>query len=75
MARFEKNLSSEELKHLKTLAKRLNISVGELTDALSLQLISETRAEPEFRILADRGNANDGLRLLRRLDEAFSATK
>ncbi len=57
---------------LKQLAKYRQISVNKLIDELSTQAISEFDSETRFRALAARGDINEGLAVLDKLDAHFS---
>jgi predicted transcriptional regulator len=57
---------------LKQLAKYRRISVNKLIDELSTQAISEFDSETRFRALAARGDINEGLAVLDKLDTHFS---
>jgi predicted transcriptional regulator len=57
---------------LKQLAKYRRISVNKLIDELSTQAISEFDSETRFRALAARGDINEGLAVLDKIDAHFS---
>jgi len=57
---------------LKHLAKARGISVNKLIDELSTVALAQHDAEMRFRVLAARGSAKRGLRLLDQLDRAFA---
>jgi predicted DNA-binding ribbon-helix-helix protein len=57
---------------LKHLAKSRGISVNKLIEELSTVALAQHDAEMRFRVLAARGSAERGLRLLDKLDRAFA---
>ena len=57
---------------LKNLAKSRGISLNKLIDELSTVALAQHDAEMRFRVLAARGSAERGLRLLDKLDRAFA---
>ncbi len=63
-----------ENKHqrLKKMAARRGVSLNKLVEEWSTMALSEFDAEMRFRLLAARGNARRALRLLDKLDAAFS---
>ena len=59
---------------LKHLAKSRGISVHKLIEELSTVALAQHDAEMRFRLLAARGSAERGLRLLDKLDRALART-
>jgi len=57
---------------LKHLAKAHGISVNKLLEELSTVALAQHDTEMRFRVLAARGSAERGLRLLDKLDRAFA---
>ncbi len=57
---------------LKHLAKSRGISVNKLIEELSTVALAQHDTEMRFRVLAARGSAERGLRLLHKLDRAFA---
>lgn len=57
---------------LRELARKRCMSINKLMEELATISIAEFDAETRFRALASRGNANRGLALLEKLDEAFA---
>ncbi len=57
---------------LKHLAKARGISVNKLIEELSTVALAQHDTEMRFRVLATRGSAERGLRLLDKLDHAFA---
>ena len=57
---------------LKHLAKSRGISVNKLIEELSTVALAQHDTEMRFRVLAARGSAQRGLRLLDKLDRAFA---
>jgi hypothetical protein len=57
---------------LKYLAKSRGISLNKLIEELSTVALAQHDAEMRFRVLAERGSAERGLKLLYKLDRAFA---
>ena len=57
---------------LKQLAKSQGISVNKLIEELSTVALAQHDTEVRFRVLAARGSAERGLKLLDKLDRAFA---
>jgi predicted transcriptional regulator len=57
---------------LKHLAKAHGISVNKLIEELSTVALAQHDTEMRFRVLAARGSAERGLRLLDKLDRALA---
>ena len=65
-------IPSDKHNRLKQLAKYRHISVNKLIDELSTQAIAEFDSETRFRALAARGDVNEGIAILDKLDKHFS---
>jgi len=67
-------IRAPDAKHqrLKHLAKAHGISVNKLLEELSTVALAQHDTEMRFRVLAARGSAERGLRLLDKLDRAFA---
>lgn len=72
MATLTIRLPTDKHSRLKQLAKYRKISVNKLIDELSTQAIAEFDSETRFRALAARGDVNEGLAILDKLDKHFS---
>ena len=72
MATLTIRLPTDKHSRLKQLAKYRHISVNKLIDELSTQAIAEFDSETRFRVLAARGDVNEGLAILDKLDKHFS---
>jgi len=72
MATLTIRIPSDKHSRLKQLAKYRHISVNKLIDELSTQAIAEFDSETRFRALAARGDVNEGLAILDKLDKHFS---
>ena len=59
---------------LRRLAEARGVSVNKLIEEFSTAALAEFDAETRFRIRAARGSAREGLRLLDKLDRAYSGT-
>jgi predicted DNA-binding ribbon-helix-helix protein len=57
---------------LKHLAKSRGISVNKLIEELSTVALAQHDTEMRFRVLAARGSAEKGLKLLDKLDRSFA---
>jgi hypothetical protein len=57
---------------LKHLAKSRGISVNKLIEELSTVALAQHDTEMRFRVLAARGSAERGLKLLDKLDRSFA---
>ncbi len=73
MATLTIRIPSDKHSRLKQLAKYRHISVNKLIDELSTQAIAEFDSETRFRALAARGDINEGLAILDKLDRHFSS--
>jgi len=72
MATLTIRIPGDKHNRLKQLAKYRHISVNKLIDELSSQAIAEFDSETRFRALAARGDVNEGLSILDKLDKHFS---
>ncbi len=72
MATLTIRLPDDKHGRLKALAQYRQISINKLIEELSTQAIAEFDSETRFRALAARGNVDQGLKLLERLDGHFS---
>ncbi len=72
MATLTIRIPTDKHSRLKQLAKYRQISVNKLIDELSTQAIAEFDSETRFRALAARGDVNEGLAILDKLDKHFS---
>jgi len=72
MATLTIRLPTDKHSRLKQLAKYRHISVNKLIDELSTQAIAEFDSETRFRALAARGDVNEGLAILDKLDNHFN---
>ena len=72
MATLTVRLPDDKHMRLKALAKRKHISINKLMEELSTQAIAEFDAETRFRAMAAKGNVDEGLAILNKLDSSFS---
>ena len=72
MATLTIRIPSDKHSRLKQLAKYRHISVNKLIDELSTQAIAEFDSETRFRALVARGDVNEGLAILDKLDKHFN---
>jgi len=72
MATLTLRIPDDKAARLRELAKRRKISVNKLMEELSTAGLTEFDAEARFRVMAARGSAAKGLKLLDELDKAFS---
>ena len=56
---------------LKEIARQRGMSMNKLMEELSTVAIAQYDAETRFRVMAARGSAAEGLRILDKLDAAF----
>ena len=59
---------------LKETARQRGMSINKLIEELSTVAIAEYDAETRFRAMAARGSAEEGLRVLDKLDAAFAGS-
>jgi hypothetical protein len=69
MGTLTNRLSDDKHEKLRQLAKRRKISINKLIDELSTIVLADFDAEMRFRTCAALGSAQEGLRLLDRLDQ------
>ena len=62
-------LPDDKHERLRKLAKSRNISINKLIEELSTAALAEFDAEIRFRARAAMGSPEEGLRLLRKLDD------
>ena len=72
MATLTLRIPDDKHARLRQLAKQRGISVNKLLEELSTAGLAEFDAETRFRAMAARGSAGRGLKLLEKLDKAFS---
>ena len=65
-------LPDEKHERLKALAKARGMSLNKLIEELSTIALAEYDAETRFRALAARGNTQEGIAILDKLDSHFS---
>jgi hypothetical protein len=75
MATMTIRLADNKHKRLKKLANRRGVSLNKLFEEWSTMALAEFDAESRFRLLAAKGNPKQALRILDKLDEAFTQTK
>ena len=59
---------------LKEIARQRGMSMNKLIEELSTVAIAQYDAETRFRAMAARGSAEEGLRVLDKLDAAFAGS-
>lgn len=62
-------LPDDTADRLKTLARSRGLSVNKLIEEMSTQAIASFDTETRFRAIASQGDAEQALKILRRLDE------
>jgi predicted transcriptional regulator len=72
MATVTLRIPDDKHSRLRQLAKQRRISVNKLLEEFSTAGLAEFDAETRFRAMAARGSAAKGLKLLDKLDKAFS---
>lgn len=72
MATLTIRLSEHKAARLRDLARHRGVSVNKLFEEFSTISLAEFDAENRFRALAASSSSEEGLRLLDRLDTAFS---
>jgi predicted transcriptional regulator len=68
MATLTIRLPDDKHYRLKELAQARGISVNKLIEELSTIALAEFDAENRFKVMAAKGNPEDGLRILEKLD-------
>lgn len=66
-------LPDDKHARLRQLARHRDISVNKLIEEFATISIAEFDAEIRFRVLASKGSTKEGLKLLDKLDAAFTA--
>jgi len=72
MATLTIRISDEKHQRLKALAQSRGISVNKLMEELSTIVLTEFDAQTRFQAMAARGNPEQGLKLLDKLDREAS---
>lgn len=72
MATMTIRLPDDKHERLKQLAEQRGLSLNKLIEEWSTIALTEFDAETRFRILAAKGDTKKALRILERLDAAFS---
>ena len=72
MATLTIRMPDDKHSRLKQLAESRGTSVNKLIDELSTIALTEFDAYNRFKLMVARGDVNEGLRLLDKLDEGFS---
>ncbi len=65
-------LSDEKHERLRQMAKQRKISINKLMEEMSTATLAQFDAEVRFRALARKGSSKEGLKILDKLDTAFS---
>jgi len=72
MATLTIRLPDDKHERLRQLAKRRKISMNKLMEEMSTATLTQFDAELRFRSLAKQGSVKAGLKILDKLDQAFS---
>ena len=72
MATLTIRLSDEKHERLRQMARQRKISINKLMEEMSTATLAQFDAEVRFRALAKQGSAKKGLKILDKLDAAFS---
>ena len=72
MATMTIRMPDDKHRRLQRLAESQGVSVNKLVDELSSVAIAQFDVELRFRALAKRGDPEEGLKLLDKLDKAFA---
>ena len=72
MATLTIRLSDEKHERLRQMAKQRNISIDKLMYEMPTATLAQFDAEVRFSALAKQGSAKEGLKILDKLDAAFS---
>jgi len=75
MATLTIRIPDEKHERLKALAQRRGISVNKLMEELSTIALTEFDTHTHFQSMAARGNPQQGLKLLDKLDDLMNQTK
>ena len=65
-------LSDEKHERLRQMARQRKISINKLMEEMSTATLAQFDAEVRFRALAQQGSVKEGLKILDKLDAAFS---
>jgi predicted transcriptional regulator len=74
MATLTIRIPDDKHNRLKALAQHRHISVNKLMEEFSTQAIAEFDSEMRFRAFADRGDIEQALGLLEKIDANFSSS-
>ncbi|MEZ5479660.1 MAG: toxin-antitoxin system HicB family antitoxin [Thiolinea sp.] len=72
MATMTIRLPDDQHTRLKTLATRRGVSLNKLFEEFATRILTETDAETRFRLRAARGNVEEGLAILDKLDKHYA---
>ena len=72
MATMTIRLPDDQHTRLKTLATRRGVSLNKLFEEFATRILTETDAETRFRLRATRGNVEEGLAILDKLDKHYA---
>ncbi|MDA0749205.1 MAG: toxin-antitoxin system HicB family antitoxin [Verrucomicrobia bacterium] len=72
MATLTIRLSDEKHERLRQMARQRKISINKLMEEMSTATLAQFDAEVRFRALAQQGSVKEGLKILDKLDAAFS---
>jgi predicted transcriptional regulator len=72
MATMTIRLPDDQHIRLKTLATRRGVSLNKLFEEFATRILTETDAETRFRLRAARGNVEEGLVVLDKLDKHYA---
>ncbi|EIJ34978.1 toxin-antitoxin system HicB family antitoxin [Thiothrix nivea] len=72
MATMTIRLPDDQHTRLKTLATRRGVSLNKLFEEFATRILTETDAETRFRLRAARGDVEEGLAVLDKLDKHYA---
>lgn len=72
MATLTIRLSAVKHERLRQMAKQRKTSINKLIEEMSTANLAQFNTEVRFRALARKGSAKEGLKILDKLDAAFS---
>ncbi|XOV71157.1 MAG: toxin-antitoxin system HicB family antitoxin [Verrucomicrobiota bacterium] len=72
MATLTIRLSDEKHERLRQMARQRKISINKLMEEMSTATLAQFDAEVRFRALAQQGSVKEGLKILDKLEAAFS---
>jgi predicted transcriptional regulator len=72
MATLTIRLSDEKHERLRQMARQRKISINKLMEEMSTATLAQFDAEVRFRALAQQGSVKEGLKILDKLDAAFT---